>query len=94
MNDNIVPIKPPDPHMTGMVKCLSCRHEWVAVRPVGMVWLDCPACSLHMGRSMGPVDYSEPQLVWNCNCGNDLFYLTKKAAECCVCGLSHTNIRF
>lgn len=96
MNDKIVPIKPPVPNMTGKVKCLSCRHEWIAVRPIGTVWHECPACTLSMGRTMGSIDYDEKDanMVWNCSCGNDLFYLTEKTAECPVCGLAHVKMRY
>lgn len=96
MNDKVVPIKPPEPMMTGMVKCLSCRHEWCAVRPVGTVWHQCPACTLIMGRTARPVAERDDSagMVWHCNCGNDLFYMEKDYAHCPVCGLSYDYRNF
>jgi hypothetical protein len=26
-----------EPHLSGMARCLACRHEWVAVAPVGTI---------------------------------------------------------
>ena len=33
-----------DPHISGDARCLACKHEWVAVAPIGTIWLECPAC--------------------------------------------------
>ena len=32
------------PWCNGAAWCLECRHEWVAVRPLGAESLECPAC--------------------------------------------------
>lgn len=39
-----------EPHLSGKARCLACKHEWVAVAPVGVVWMECPACTLERGR--------------------------------------------
>ena len=31
-------------HEASLVKCDCCGHEWVAVRPKGLVKLECPEC--------------------------------------------------
>ena len=32
------------PHEVSKVKCDLCNHEWVAVRPEGLIKLECPNC--------------------------------------------------
>ena len=59
-----------EPHLSGSAVCLACKHEWVAVAPVGTVWMECPACSLERGRYHGPVQLDRDH--WHCHCGNDL----------------------
>jgi len=72
------------PHLSGAAVCLACRHEWVAVAPVGTVWMDCPACGLERGRYRGPVGLGG--LHWHCKCGNDLFHATQDGMYCPNCG--------
>lgn len=85
MSENVTPIRPPAPYKTGKAKCLSCRHEWIAVSPLGVVWFECPACGMEQGRSMGAV--SREGAHWHCGCGNDLFYVTPDGSYCPVCGV-------
>ena len=74
-----------EPHMTGPAMCLSCQHEWTAVAPLGVLWLECPACSLMRGRFIANVERDDAH--WECNCGNRLFYITPRGAYCPNCGL-------
>lgn len=69
------------PHSSGQARCLDCKHEWVAVAPIGTYWLQCPSCSLVRGKYIFMFNFPD-ELHWNCNCGNDLFYMLK---DCCVC---------
>ena len=48
-----------EPHLSGAAVCLACKHEWVAVAPVGTVWMECPACSLERGRYLGAVNVGQ-----------------------------------
>lgn len=73
-----------DPHLSGPAVCLACQHKWVAVAPVGAVWLECPACSLERGRYVGQVSRDGDH--WHCNCGNDLFRATQAGMYCPNCG--------
>lgn len=73
-----------EPHLSGTGVCLACRHEWVAVAPVGTVWMECPACSLERGRFKGSVGMGG--LHWHCKCGNDLFHATQDGMYCPNCG--------
>src|SRR5688500_17935527 len=43
------------PHLSGEAKCAKCGREWVAVCPVGTVWLECPGCGSECGVMRGPV---------------------------------------
>jgi len=71
--------------LNGTARCARCKHEWEAVTPVGEIdGLECPECHLFMGVLKGPV---APDWVWQCNCGSDLFCLTRQGAVCQQCGL-------
>ena len=70
--------------LTGPTQCLGCSHQWVAVSPVGVVWLECPSCGLEMGRRTGPVEAGAEH--WECGCGNDLFMINREGAYCARCG--------
>lgn len=76
------------PHSTGKARCLQCGHEWVAVAPVGAVWLECPHCQVERGCFIGPCA-PENNTVWQCNCGNLMFFLTPDGPMCPVCGTYH-----
>lgn len=73
------------PTATGPAKCLACLHEWVFVIPSVQPALDlqCPACRLHRGKRMGLTIPGEDR--WVCNCGNDLFLVTKDRVFCPQC---------
>jgi hypothetical protein len=75
------------PHRSGEARCISCRHEWIAVVPTGIEWFECPSCGLAKGRyrfHCAPVD----RAVWTCNCGNDVFFVTDKQEIVCPnCGV-------
>ena len=32
------------PYETSLVQCDLCSHQWVAVRPAGLIKLECPNC--------------------------------------------------
>lgn len=72
------------PHSTGKARCLDCRHEWTAVAPVGVLWLECPACTLERGRFVAQHERDEPH--WHCLCGNTLFYVVRDGYYCPNCG--------
>ncbi len=71
---------------SGEAKCVQCQHEWVAAVPVGVKWIECPACGLHKGAMRGAVSRPD-ELHWECNCGNDLFHFTPKGAYCTNCAV-------
>ena len=87
--DNVVDITKNTPHMHGTGKCLSCKHEWVAVIPIGTVWMECPACGLQMGRLMQSVH--RDGMHWHCICGNDLFKIRPDVIYCACCGVIYNE---
>lgn len=74
-----------EPHLSGKALCLNCKHQWVAVAPIGTLDLECPECTLPQGRYMHLVqDDSDPH--WTCQCGNQFFHITPKRTYCVSCG--------
>ena len=73
-----------DPHVSGKAKCIDCKHEWVAVAPTAVTWLECPSCSLVRGRFIFQCERQEPH--WHCKCDNDLFHVTSRGYYCPNCG--------
>ena len=75
-----------DPYLSGTARCIHCAHTWVAVAPVGTVELECPECRASKGRFLGLCMPEEHVEVRTCNCGNQLFYLTREGHMCANCG--------
>ena len=73
-----------EPHSAGKARCLACKHEWVAVAPIGVTWMECPSCTLERGRFIA--QHERDGEHWNCNCGCDLFYATPDGFYCPNCG--------
>lgn len=84
------------PHWTGTAYCVGCRNEWVAVAPMGVMWVDCPACGLPKGTPKHPFGADVGDRVLTCDiCGSealtayyrgDAFY-----ARCMGCGNDLTS---
>ena len=75
-----------EPHNRGLARCLDCKHEWEAIAHCDVVWLECPKCSLEKGHFIGPHTLPEGSMKWVCNCGNDLFQITREGCFCQNCG--------
>lgn len=79
------------PHLAGQARCLACRHDWIAVAPVGVVWLECPSCGGHRGFFGGPCEPAEGEERWECGtCGCQVFYIGPTVTRCCGCGLAQS----
>lgn len=96
MNDNVIELRPAkvERHLRGEAKCLTCKHEWDAVAPVGVSWLECPFCGLERGSFRYHVMAAEGIDRWTCACGADVFYLAYEKGHgtyaCCTgCGSRH-----
>ena len=72
---NVIPIKAPKIQQAGQgaAFCLGCNHTWEATAPVGVTRFE-----------FAP---SPGQLVRECGCGNQLFYLTPEGHLCANCGI-------
>lgn len=74
-----------EPHLSGRAVCFACKHVWLAVAPVGTVYLQCPSCTMVKGALVNPVERDEPH--WVCNCGNSFFACGERSGMYCTnCG--------
>jgi predicted RNA-binding Zn-ribbon protein involved in translation (DUF1610 family) len=87
---NVVSIADARPHLAGPALCLECRHEWVAVAPLGMTVMDCPSCGARKGARLAMVQKEGPH--WECACGNGLFFIREGGTYCPNCGLEGPRI--
>jgi hypothetical protein len=80
------------PHLSGNAKCAQCGHAFVAVMPVGEIWIECPNCRSEKACLRGPVQPHDSACSYTCGCGSDVFsfWLTDGGVRvmCCVCGSS------
>ena len=86
--NNITNIQEKMPHLAGEAKCLACKHEWAAVAPIGATELDCPKCELYKGVFKG---LTIPEELWQCDCGNEHFYISPTGSMCARCGLTQAG---
>lgn len=86
--DNVVELRPvvETPHGSGDAFCLQCGHTWIAVAPAGETRFECPECHTMKGLWKFEFAPSEGSWVRECNCGNQLFYLTPEGHMCANCG--------
>ena len=77
-----------EPHLSGLAQCISCKHRWQAVALVGTKELECPECGLNKGRFRNVCMPPQDEQIWVCDCGCELFVVSKKNGYMCVeCGL-------
>lgn len=71
---NVVQFSKPekDPHGVGNAICIGCKHEWIAVAPVGMTRFECPECHTIKGTWKFEFAPAVGALMRICSCGNDL----------------------
>lgn len=74
-------------HGAGEAFCLSCKHTWTAVVPTGTESFECPNCHRHSGHWCFEFYPAAGQQVRECQCGNQLFYLTPDGHLCASCGI-------
>lgn len=80
------------PSLAGKALCLTCKHTWTAVAPVGTDWLECPSCGSGKGIFAKPVIYGDGNLPhWTCICGCIYFMITADAVYCPNCGRVHSG---
>jgi hypothetical protein len=79
--------EPKEPHGSGEAFCMNCRHEWIAVVPVGITRFECPRCHSYKGMWKFEFMPEVGSLMRLYNCGNDLFRLTPDGHQCANCGV-------
>lgn len=90
MGDNVVSLsdyREDVPLMAGPARCIGCGHEWDAAAPVGTVELECAECNTRRGAF---VTCAAPAEYWECNCGGDLFFASRRGCMCARCGVMQT----
>lgn len=73
------------PHREGNARCLSCKHQWVAVAPAGTTTLECPSCATFQGVYLGVAQTENAQ--WQCACGEFVFFIDAHGPYCAHCGI-------
>ena len=65
------------PHLSGKMKCIICKHEWIGICPIepkgDVLGVECPECGLNQGFYIYPVLPSKGDIIFICNCGGELF---------------------
>jgi len=82
---DVVDIERAKPHLSGPAICTECEREWhaVIVNDRYAELLECPSCRKFFGVLRGP---QVPDVMFRCNCGSNLFYLTPQGHQCRSCG--------
>lgn len=85
---NVVKLRRPvkERHGQSEAFCMQCGHVWQAVAPIGTTRFECPECHSMKGLWRFEFAPSVGQMVRECNCGNQLFYLTPDGHMCANCG--------
>ena len=68
MAAEIVSLDENRPHVAGPVICARCQHSWVAVRPVGVVFLECPKCEARFGTDFMTMLEAADQFLGDTEC--------------------------
>ena len=80
----VVSLQEQRPHMTGEVKCMNCKHTWVAVAEQGTPLLECPECNCLKGVWINACLAEKP--LWTCKCDNEFFVVHIDRIMCANCG--------
>jgi len=84
------------PHFSGEIKCNARGHKWIGVCPINrdgsIPCMECPKCGLYQGFYIYPVVPKKGKEIYKCNCGGELFTISKKGARCIRCGFLHEEV--
>lgn len=91
---SVVPFKAPreptSAWLTGLARCLACKHEWAAISETLENYvgdLECPACGVCRGQYKWPFQGPPAEDVWTCTaCDGQLFMITRPGTRCVGCG--------
>jgi hypothetical protein len=67
------------PHQAGPVVCLRCDYTWVAVRPLGVIFLECPKCGAQRGTGFMTMLVAADMVLGDECCGQ-----VDSAGVCCA----------
>lgn len=81
-----------EPHLSGIARCLDCKHEHVAVAPVGVTVMECPKCGTMRSVWCGPAYPPKDGKIFVCGaCDATAFCFTLKEdgthIQCLGCGV-------
>lgn len=70
-------------HVTGLVRCTHCGHEWVALALYSNLnSLECPECKLERGEFIANVEPQEGNLVYQCDdCSCETHFIKLKTSD-------------
>lgn len=71
-------------HTRGKVKCLNCKDEWNVIASVGACEFNCQKCNTMTGVYCTTIS---PETVFECECGNDLYYIAPEGMFCAKCSI-------
>lgn len=96
---SVVPFrKREEPHTEGVAKCVGCQHQWDAVAPSDVRWLECPSCGLKRGTWYHPFGAAVGDLEFNCLCGSEALTAYQRRGKfwlrCMSCGMDQTAAIF
>lgn len=86
---------PKESWASGTVRCMRCKHDWVAARQVPHDPLECPQCGCFTGMPKAtfmPDPSDEAKLsMWSCSCGEIYFNVVvdvkgREGLLCVSCG--------
>lgn len=85
-----------DPHISALLKCGACTHEWVGIRRIDgeLPWVTCPKCQREQGFPKRPISVALGTEIFRCGCGNEFMTITRKGPLCASCGLLHDGFNF
>jgi predicted RNA-binding Zn-ribbon protein involved in translation (DUF1610 family) len=86
MTAQVIDLRAHRQHGHGEAFCIGCGHTWQAVAPTGTTRFECPECGAMKGAWRFEFYPAEGQMVRECNCGNQFFYLTPDGHMCANCG--------
>ena len=75
----------PERHLSGIARCMACKHEWATVAPEGVKWLECPSCGCRKGLYLYPCSPPDGAPIWECKCGCLVFYAQPAGVYCYSC---------
>lgn len=67
--DNVAQIDEYRSYKAGPVVCTRCQYSWVAVRPAGVIFLECPSCGAQRGTGFMTMLAAADQILGDECCG-------------------------